>query len=395
MGFPTVVSRADSLSTSNATSHTVNLGSTPNTNDLLIVAAFFDGTPTITWPTALGTWTQLYTGDNGISSRVDIRYKLANGEGSSIALTTDAGERMATAAWVIDDGTFTGVPEIATATGSSANPDSPSLSPSWGSQDTLWLSLACSDSGDLTISAYPTSYSQTAVLDATGGAGGVTMGRAERQFAASSENPSAYTFSASKSWIASTIAVRPRLIQSLAETLALADSLAKKTGKTLVESLAIIDAVATAFLSYQSVADVAALADALTHKTGKSLTETLTFAEALAFITQRSLAETLSIADAVALALVRPIALDDPLALTDGIVTKAGARLAETLTLTDIVVTALTAHLATTEGATIGDTVQTLLTALPTRQDYYMPRPLITLTVGATTKRYSTETLVA
>ena len=31
---------------------------------------------------------------------------------------------------------------------------------------------------------------------------------------------------------------------------------------------------------------------------------------------------------------------------------------------------------------------------LAVRQDYYMPRPLVTLTIGAETKRYSTETLV-
>ena len=29
---------------------------------------------------------------------------------------------------------------------------------------------------------------------------------------------------------------------------------------------------------------------------------------------------------------------------------------------------------------------------LATRQDYYMPRPLITLTIGATTTDYSSET---
>lgn len=394
MAFPTVVSRADPLSTANATSHTVNFGSTPSAGDLLIVVAFFDGAPGITWPTAQGTWTQLYTGDIGTSSRVDIRYKTANGEGSSITLTTDASERMATATWVIDDGTFVGAPEIATATGNSANPDSPSLSPSWGAKDSLWLSLAFQDGGDLTISVYPTSYTQTAVLDATGGAGGVTMGRAERQLNAASDNPSAYTFSNSKPWIAATIAIRPRLAQSLTETLALADEIAKKTGKTLTDALSLVDAVATAFLSYQAVAESASLAETLALKTGKTLTETLTFAEVLAFAVKKDLTESLTLADAVATALIHPIAVDDPLALADAIARKAGKTLTDTLTLADAVITALAAHLALTEGVTISDTVQPIRLSLPTMYTRYAPRPLITLTVGAATKRYSTETLI-
>lgn len=208
MSFPSVSSRADSQSTSNATSHTVNLGSTPSANDLLIVAAIADGTPTITWPTALGTWTQLYTLDNGTSSRGEVRYKRANGEGTSITLTTDVGERLAASAWVIGGSSAVGSPESGTATGSSTTPDPPSLSPSWGTKDTLWLAVAQHDAGDDTISGYPSSYTQTSESDSTGGTGGVILGRAERQVAAASENPGAFTFGASKSWVAATIAIK-------------------------------------------------------------------------------------------------------------------------------------------------------------------------------------------
>ena len=124
-----------------------------------------------------------------------------------------------------------------------------------------------------------------------------------------------------------------------------------------------------------SISDTLALADALALKLGKVLTEAMTLSEALALKTGKVLDDTASLADAVSTVLLRTVSITDALSILDALSLKTGKAITETLTL--------------------ADTISAMLLSLPTIQDYYMPRPLITLTVGVATKRYSTETLVA
>lgn len=96
-------------------------------------------------------------------------------------------------------------------TNPSANPDAPSLTPSWGSADTLWMWVGCWDNATRTISAFPTNYSsnQTTNTGASGASGDVTIAIATRENAASSEDPGTATISAAEQWNAWTIAIKP------------------------------------------------------------------------------------------------------------------------------------------------------------------------------------------
>ena len=210
MPYPVVLGRNNSATTTNSTTHTVSFPSTPTDGDLLLVFVVFDGNTTPSWPAG---WTQEFlvrTGQN--EAMAELRSRVASGDGASISLTTGS-EEMEARAWIIEKGTFSSQSEIeaATATGSSASPDSPSLSPTWGSDKNGWLVLIGTDASRA-VSNPPTGYAQTGTAN-SGGTGGVGMGYAERQLEAASENPSSATIT-SGPWVAATVAVRGRTAAS-------------------------------------------------------------------------------------------------------------------------------------------------------------------------------------
>lgn len=93
--------------------------------------------------------------------------------------------------------------------GTSANPDPPSRAPTnWSGEDTLWFAFA-GIATSRTISVFPASYTNTA-SDVSGGALGATLGTCSRALTAASEDPGTFTISASDSWVAATIAIRPK-----------------------------------------------------------------------------------------------------------------------------------------------------------------------------------------
>lgn len=133
-----------------------------------------------------------------------------------------------------------------------------------------------------------------------------------------------------------------------------------------------IEFSADLFLLAQSVTDAISLADALALNLGKVLTEAMTLSEALALKTGKVVDDALSLSDAVSAVLLRTVSITDALSILDALSLKTGKVVTDTLTL--------------------ADTISSMILSLPSIQDYYMPRPLITLTIGAETKRYSTET---
>lgn len=99
-------------------------------------------------------------------------------------------------------------PEIGTAaTGASTLPNPPTLTPSWGAADTLWLVVAGA-SGAVTASAYPTNYTD-GNDDATSSGTAASIASARRALNAATEDPGTFTISASTNWVAQTLAVRP------------------------------------------------------------------------------------------------------------------------------------------------------------------------------------------
>jgi PKD repeat protein len=99
------------------------------------------------------------------------------------------------------------VPEAATVTGSSQNPNPPNLAPSWGAGDTLWFAACGYDQGQRTVTAYPANYTN-GQNDRSNNNQGCGVGTAIRQLNAASENPGTFTLSAAEQWIAATVAIQ-------------------------------------------------------------------------------------------------------------------------------------------------------------------------------------------
>jgi hypothetical protein len=96
-----------------------------------------------------------------------------------------------------------------TATGSTIDP--PSLSPTGGAKDYLWLAVAGWRRTGLTATGDPTSYTNAIEGSSAGGASGVKLRSLRRQLNGSSENPAAFTLSSTTSdrRVGVTIAVHP------------------------------------------------------------------------------------------------------------------------------------------------------------------------------------------
>lgn len=114
-------------------------------------------------------------------------------------------------------------PAVSVTTGSSVNPDSPTLSPPWGLGDTTWMSMGVwRNASATTLTTYPANYTIQQLYGAnTGAAAGVGHGNAQRQNTVATEDPGAYTIGTSRAWGAVTIGimqvaagpvVKPRLV---------------------------------------------------------------------------------------------------------------------------------------------------------------------------------------
>lgn len=154
----------------------------------------------VTGFTSAGGWTQNF-------QRTRIYWRRYDGtEGATFPFTTSATAYTAVRAIRISGAIATGTPiesSSGTTSGASANPDAPSFSPSWGSAKTLWFAVASIDGG-VTVNAYSSGY-------VNGIANGTTeiLALCSRQLETATEDPSAWTLSAARAWVAQTVAIRP------------------------------------------------------------------------------------------------------------------------------------------------------------------------------------------
>jgi hypothetical protein len=98
----------------------------------------------------------------------------------------------------------------AVAPGSTLTPDPPSLTPSWGSADTLWGAFCYNFNGTLNTTGSPANYTAGSVFPNVAGAS--TLGYGLRELAASSEDPGSFTFATASNSAALTMAVRPQAV---------------------------------------------------------------------------------------------------------------------------------------------------------------------------------------
>lgn len=189
---------------------TLALGFTANAGDLVLVAAGEDGAGTVTWPAS--PWAEIkdqtFTGGSA-----HVGYLIAAGGETAVVLASTVSDRWEACIWRIPAGEWHGTtpPEINTGvTGNNTAPDPGAIAPSWSVEtNNIFVALAFrDDSAANTITAYPTNYG-TAQADKNDTTSACNVGGAVRIVTGTNENPGAFTISATETWIAYTVAIRP------------------------------------------------------------------------------------------------------------------------------------------------------------------------------------------
>ena len=206
LAFPQIAATNISTEASAATSHDISLPASISAGDLLIVFIATDGSNTFSWPEG---WTELCE-SNILHVSMAVAYRAADGnEGATVVSTSTNSEKSSHAAYRITG--YDGVQEVsAVATGQSTAPNPASLTPSWGSADTLWIAVAAYDATSFTM-GYP--YADNNLWQKTmgGGTGDCGIAVCSDELTQVSADPGAFTLNASEQWSAYTIAVSPIL----------------------------------------------------------------------------------------------------------------------------------------------------------------------------------------
>lgn len=205
------ISLTVSATTTDQTSHLVSMPATVAASDLLLVALVTRTDTAITNPG--GGWNQLHTTANGTTTRLGCYYKIAAGseDGTTVDFVSAVATESVSHTFGVPVAEWHGTtpPEVGTAaTGSDINPDPPNLTPSWGSEATIWIAVE-GVANIRTVTTYPTNYTDGADDDSTAGGNNVAIGSARRTLTASSENPGTFTLNSTGVWVAQTIAIRP------------------------------------------------------------------------------------------------------------------------------------------------------------------------------------------
>ncbi len=227
MAFPQTAAPTTSAFAAAATSHLVAMPATVNAGDLLFVhiAVNHIATPNPTITTPAG-WTQKWATAISSIDRYGGYVKVADGTegGTTVDFVTSSTTVAAAHCHRITDwyGALAGVEVGTAATGSSANPNPPSLTPSWGALDTLWFAVSGADDDDQAFTAAPTNYTNLASTIAGGGANAsCEVGSAWRELNATNDNPGTFTLASTETWVAQTLAIRPAAAAAQGSRLAL------------------------------------------------------------------------------------------------------------------------------------------------------------------------------
>jgi hypothetical protein len=216
MTAPVVAAVNASIEGSDTTSHTISLPASISTGDLLIFYFVVDGAPTITGPAG---WGELFNEAYSNSSFSHACYYLESPSGSDSdpVVTTSDGQISSSRSWRITghEDPATQAPEANTwdSGGNTTTPDPPSLSPTGGSKDYLFLVTCGCDTSTPTISVYPDIGGATSgnqIRQAAGFTGtGVVMGACDGPSTTATEDPGTFTWSVSRPALAVTLAVHP------------------------------------------------------------------------------------------------------------------------------------------------------------------------------------------
>lgn len=212
MAFPTV-SDITETSVLNSPQEEFDLPATVDSGDLLLAVIASDefGTFTATPPTG---WTEIArSNETGVVGYIIAKVADGTEDGGTVTLTTGTGtDPIAAQCYRIKNwfGAIGGVEAAASAYAAASTVDPPSLTPTWGAADTLWIAAMVAGDDNATVSAYPSNY--TNGVDTVAGDAinfSCSCGTARRELNASSENPGTFTLSELEGVVGYTIAVRP------------------------------------------------------------------------------------------------------------------------------------------------------------------------------------------
>jgi len=202
-----VADQTETYNTTDATSVTVTLPATVNAGDVLVAVMSIDGNATATWDnTTAGAWTQQaqYLA-NSNAHALTIFTKTADGteDGKVLAITLSGSQQAVTRVLRVTGAA--GPVEVTTyARGSTVSADPPAITPSWTGASLYIATLALD--GTATVSSGPSGYSGLASR-ASSSSGQSTNATAWR-LASGTEDPGAFTVSATSQWVAATLALR-------------------------------------------------------------------------------------------------------------------------------------------------------------------------------------------
>jgi hypothetical protein len=199
-GSPSILSAAYTEFFSSATtSHAVPMPATVDSNDGLLVGFYVASTANCWAP----GFSQLADGTN--TNRLYAFGKVAAGteDGTTVDFQTTSTAFAIAHVYRVDAGTWAEVVsgfEATVSTGTSATPDPPAVTPTWGSNDMTVVPFVGKETG--TVTSAPTSYT-----DLVNGSGGDNMGSARRSVTGTTENPGTFGGSTSAVYVAITVAI--------------------------------------------------------------------------------------------------------------------------------------------------------------------------------------------
>jgi len=193
------------------TDHVITLPATLVSGDGILVIISCRNGPTYTWPD--GTWTSTggtFDSASG-NARTEARMRTSDGteDGTTITVVTNVGGKCAwIAARVTGRDTGTAPERGGTSSGSSTAPNATTLDPAgWGTEDTLWVTIAAWPNAGITVSTYP--YAANNNTGASTTSNSIAVGIASTNSATSSLDAAAWLLSLTTEWGAGTLAIRP------------------------------------------------------------------------------------------------------------------------------------------------------------------------------------------
>lgn len=213
MAFPTVAATATFGSTSNQTTHTVNLPASIAAGDLLVLAVTNDTDATQTTP---ADWTRITNTASSTLSRLCIYVKDATGsEGSTVDIVVSTSQGLSSAAYRIEGwyGDLAGQEVGVAVAANTSAPDPPSLTASWGAEDNLWIVVLGYDDEVNNINTWPTNYSSNQTNGESNHSNeGTGTALATYNLNTATQDPGAFAISGTSRTVANTVVIRPAAV---------------------------------------------------------------------------------------------------------------------------------------------------------------------------------------